>query len=136
MGCCYKLLCLLHVFMGVFCRCSAGQNQCLINHGYICNNTIQCNGIDPCDVGCSDYYRCNNNDCVRRSTICDRNPVNGCPEDDGWKTGIGFQCVRSGEFCRLPQQLLWDDVQDCDQGEDLCLDWSEQNTNGLVRIAR
>ena len=43
--------------------------------------------------------------------------------------------MRNGEFCRLPQQLLLDDVQDCDQGEDLCYDWPEQSRDGLVRIA-
>jgi len=92
--------------------------------------------FDPCDVGCRDYYRCNNNDCRLRSTICDGNHNNGCSEDDGWKTGIGFQCIRNGEFCLLPQQLLFDDVQDCDQGVDLCFDWADQLTNGLVRTAR
>ena len=118
-----------------FYRCeTVEEGPCLITPLYSCNNnSVQ--SFDPCDVGCPDYYRCRNNACVLRSTICDGNHYIGCPEDDEYKTGIGFQCVRNGEFCRLPQQLLLDDVQDCDQGEDLCYDWPEQSRDGLVRIA-
>ena len=66
--------------------------------------------------------------------MCDGNRLNGCPEDDGWKTGIGFQCVRNGEVCRLPMQLVYDDVQDCDQAEDLCFDWPDESRGPTRRV--
>ena len=120
----------------LYYRCQFDQNHCLMIHKCICNGSILCDDIDLCDVGCRDYYRCRNNSCIKRSTVCDGDRLNGCPEDDGWQTGIGFQCVRDENFCRIPQQLLLDDVQDCDQGEDLCFDWPEQGTNRSVRITR
>ena len=64
------------------------------------------------------------------------NRLSGYKEEDGWKTGIGFQCVRNGELCRPSQQLLWDDAKDCDQGEDLCYDWSETSTSGTYGILK
>ena len=106
----------------------------MIDFAYICNGSIQCQRDDPCQLRCPEYYRCRNNDCERRSTICDGDRSSGCAEEDGWKTGIGFQCVRNGEFCRLPQQLLVDDIQDCDQAEDLCYYWPDQSTNQRFRI--
>jgi len=114
----------------------AYADECLIRPKYRCTSSIL--DFDPCDVGCRDYYRCSNNYCVLRSTVCDGDRNNGCKmEDHGWKTGIGFQCVRNGEFCLLPQQLLLDDVQDCDQSEDLCFDWPDKmSINGLIRTAR
>ena len=100
--------------------CTINGLTCLINYNYICNRSASCVEIDPCHVGCPDYYQCQNGDCVLRTTVCDGDSCDGCLEDDEWETAIGFQCVRNGKLCRLPQQLLYDGIQDCDQKEDLC----------------
>ena len=60
--------------------------------------------------------------CCHRDTVCNGKIEDGCPDDDEWAAGTGFKCTRNGRVCRLPQQLLHDDVQDCEQGEDLCFD--------------
>jgi len=74
-----------------------------------------------CDAGCASHYRCQNGQCMKRSTICDKSVCrSSCTEDDGWKIGTGFKCTRNGQTCRLPQQLLWDNVKDCDDGSDIC----------------
>ena len=52
--------------------------------------------------------------------MCDGNFDEDCPEDDEWSIGTGFKCIRNGKICKLPQQLVYDAVQDCDKGEDLC----------------
>lgn len=80
-----------------------------------------CDGITPCDVNCPSYYRClNTSQCFPRLSICDGNSCNGCAEDHDWGKGTGFFCIRNGKDCILPQQLLLDDIKDCDSGEDLC----------------
>ena len=132
---CFVYVSLL-LIINIFLRCEFNGRRCLIDPAHICNGSVSCLGLDPCDVRCPEFYRCQNGECANRTTICDRNCFDRCLEDDGWKTGVGFQCIRSGELCRLPQQLLQDDVQDCDQGDDLCFDWAEQATIGLVRTAR
>ena len=111
------------------CRCTIANRTCLIDINYICNKTIQCETTDsegnisilnPCDVGCATHYRCRNNQCHLRSTICDGS-LNGCRDDeDEFEGGTGFKCIRKGKRCRIPQQMLWDDVADCDREADLC----------------
>ena len=86
----------------------------------VCTFTVMCPGLDLCNLGCTSVYRCENNDCVRRETVCDGFVTLGCAEDDEWQAGIGFKCVRNGRTCHLPQQLLYDDIKDCDNGEDFC----------------
>nr|XP_018670728.1 low-density lipoprotein receptor-related protein 2-like [Ciona intestinalis] len=98
------------------------NHSCALDRGYICNGTITCGDVTPCDVACDSHYRCQHtSQCVDRSTICDGNSCNGCVEDIGWMGGVGFKCIRQGALCTLPQQLLWDNVKDCDDGEDLCV---------------
>ena len=116
-----------------FCfSCTTFSGTRLIDVGYICNGSVTCQGIEPCNVGCLEYYKCQNGSCVLRSTLFDGDSCNGCSEDDGWKTGIGFKCVRNGEYCRIPQQLLWDQICDCDQGEDLCYDNHNLSINEIM----
>ena len=69
--------------------------------------------------------------CCARHTVCDDVINSECTGDDEWSTGAGFKCVRNGKVCRLPQQLLYDNVQDCESGEDLCFD-NEFDTHGFV----
>ncbi|XP_076799429.1 uncharacterized protein LOC143444168 isoform X2 [Clavelina lepadiformis] len=86
-----------------------------------CKALLSCHDVDPCDVGCATHYRCQGDaSCRPRSTICDGNSCNGCDEDTEWTSGVGFKCVRNGKPCLIPQQLLHDNVKDCDNGEDLC----------------
>ncbi|XP_076812331.1 uncharacterized protein LOC143459189 isoform X2 [Clavelina lepadiformis] len=96
------------------------NRTCAINRSYVCNQTIACHTGALCDANCPTHYRCQNHDCVERATLCDGNSCKGCPEDDEWTSGAGFKCIRQGKLCRLPQQLLWDGVQECDEGTDLC----------------
>jgi len=97
------------------------DRPCLVHRDYVCNETIHCINMTMCDAGCASHYRCQNGQCMKRSTICDKSVcASSCPEDDGWETGIGFKCTRNGQTCRLPQQLLWDNVKDCDDGSDIC----------------
>ena len=117
----------------IFCfSCITFFDNCSIDVGYICNGSITCNGIVLCDIGCPEYYKCQDGSCELRSTVCDGNSCNGCKEDDGWKSGLGFQCVRNGDYCRIPQQLLRDQIQDCDEGEDLCFFNNNLPTNGII----
>ena len=60
---------------------------------------------------------------------------NGCEEDDGWSNGIGFKCISNlGHAVKLPQQMLWDSVQDCLNGEDLC--YASVNSTQLLNDGR
>ena len=94
---------------------------CELEEEMLCEGRVTCTGVDACHLGCPGWYQCkDSNKCVSRSTICDGLISTGCPEDDEWKTGIGFKCIRNGRVCRLPQQLLYDDITDCDNGEDIC----------------
>jgi len=79
-----------------------------------------CTASTPLSVTCPSHYKCRDGNCAKRTTVCDGNACDGCAEDDEWKAGNGFKCIRDGSTCRLPQQLLWDNVQDCDDGSDLC----------------
>jgi len=106
------------------------NNRCLVHRAYLCNGTINCANTSFCDIGCPDYYTCRDGSCVHRTTVCDGNACRGCAEDDEWKTGIGFKCIRNGQTCRLPQQLLWDNVQDCDDGSDICYSFNISHSDG------
>ena len=69
--------------------------------------------------------------CQKRDTLCDDNAMNGCEEeDDEWSTGTGFKCMRNGKICKIPQQLLYDGVRDCEQGEDICFDDTNLHLEG------
>ncbi|XP_076814045.1 uncharacterized protein LOC143460429 [Clavelina lepadiformis] len=102
------------------CHLSLRKRTCTIRKSYLCNGVVKCHNATPCDVNCPSYYRCENNNCVERTTLCNGDEWDGCQEDDNWSSGAGFKCIRQGSVCRLPQQLLQDEVQDCDQGDDLC----------------
>ena len=104
----------------------------------ICSGIIKCHGLDLCSLGCVNYFRCKSNRCVSRERVCDGKhgkhcPKHGehCPEDDGWNVGPGFKCIRNGKICKLPQQLLFDEEQDCDKGEDLC--FFKENSNSTEK---
>lgn len=64
---------------------------------------------------------------MSRDTICDGNTCDGCAEDHGWTTGVGFKCLRDDRNCILPQQLVWDGIPDCDGGADLCFSPEQRN---------
>ena len=107
----------------LLCRCFTTNGiakVCDVSKASVCNKTIHCYGLDTCDVGCPSVYRCSSNKCVNRDILCDGKKERGCDDDSEWESGIGFKCIRNGKLCRLPQQLVYDDVQDCDGGEDLC----------------
>ena len=65
---------------------------------------------------------------MKRDTVCDGSYRPTCPEDHEWQTGIGFKCMRNGEMCNLPQQLLYDEIQECDDGADLCFASSDNSS--------
>ena len=69
-------------------------------------------------------FRCAVNKCISRSLVCDGRTEVACDDDDKWATGTGFKCVRNGKQCKLPQVLLYDDIKDCDGGEDICFSMS------------
>ena len=109
------------LFSFLFFSCLTHNNKtCLLNRTYICDNLIQCRNVDFCDVSCVNYYRCRNNTCVPMTSLCNGISTDGCEEDQEWTNGPGFKCLREGSLCFLPQQLLTDQVQDCDNGQDLC----------------
>ena len=111
------------IFLFIYYRCSISNRTCLIDVGYLCNGSVSCEGISPCDVGCPTYFRCQNNTtCVSRDTVCDGTNLlqNGCENEDEYEGGVGFKCIKDKKHCRLPQQLLWDGYIDCDGGADLC----------------
>ncbi|CAK8675570.1 unnamed protein product [Clavelina lepadiformis] len=112
------------------CELPARNRTCAINRSYVCDQSITCHTGALCDANCPTHFRCQNHDCVERATLCDGNSCKGCPEDDEWTSGAGFKCIRQGKLCRLPQQLLWDGVQDCDRGNDLCYQASQSNIDG------
>ena len=97
----------------------------------ICSGIIKCHGLDLCSLGCVNYFRCKSNKCVNRERVCNGKHEEDCPEDDDWSVGPGFKCIRNGEICKLPQQLLFDEVQDCDKGEDLC--FFKENSNSTEK---
>ena len=66
--------------------------------------------------------------CYSRDTVCDGIILTGCPDDEEWSTGIGFKCIRNDKECLLPQQFLYDDVKDCQRGDDLCFDFGADGT--------
>ena len=90
---------------------------------HICNGIVTCKNISPCQTSqcASKFYLCDDGvTCLPRSTLCDEDACNDCHEDAEWVNGPGFKCVRNGRTCILPQSLLFDDVQDCDNGDDFC----------------
>ena len=95
----------------------------------VCNHTVSCTNIDLCDAGCTAYYRCKNGSCVPTSSVCNGVVDDGCQEDSEWTSGPGFKCIREGKTCFLPQQLVKDGVQDCDDGQDFCFELNEQQIN-------
>ncbi|XP_076814785.1 uncharacterized protein LOC143460965 isoform X1 [Clavelina lepadiformis] len=106
------------------------DNKTCINRYNICTNQQTPSGCSNddnytslyCDMNCSNYYRCKDGKtCVKRSSVCDFNICNGCSEDMEHRSGVGFKCLKNGRHCVLPQALLYDDVPDCDNEEDLCL---------------
>ncbi|XP_076812070.1 uncharacterized protein LOC143459012 [Clavelina lepadiformis] len=109
------------------CHLPSQNRTCTIRKSYVCNGVVKCHNATPCDVNCPSHYRCENNNCVERTTLCNGNEWDGCQEDDNWSSGAGFKCVRQGSVCRLPHQLLQDEVQDCDQGDDLCFIFSPKS---------
>ena len=67
--------------------------------------------------------------CRPRDSVCDGIISTGCPEDDEWSTGAGFKCLRNGRTCKLPQQLIYDNVEDCERGDDIC--FFHNNDDGI-----
>jgi len=107
----------------LFFRCTVSTITCFFDFNSLCEKLRSCtNGRSPCVVGCPTHFQCQNkSNCVARNTICDGKMESGCVEEDEYKGGIGFKCKRKGEEnCRIPQQLLWDNINDCDEGADLC----------------
>ena len=87
------------------------------------NSTMQCNpALDMCTFGCPGMHRCTNGYCIPKSNLCDGKLDEECDDDTEWLTGIGFSCVRNRNRCIIPQRLLYDDISDCDKGEDICFD--------------
>jgi len=95
----------------------------------VCRNLVSCDNIDFCDAGCSNYYRCKNKTCVPISTLCNGILDDGCEEDKEWTSGPGFKCVREGKICSIPQQLVMDGIQDCDDGQDFCYNLNDNQMN-------
>ncbi len=99
-----------------------------LRHQRACDDVIGCRNIgSPCRLEqcAASYYTCADGvTCVSRATLCDGDLCNGCGGDGGseeeWSSGPGFKCVRNGRVCRLPQSLLYDRVQDCDNEDDFC----------------
>jgi len=112
------------------CRNSRNANEtCIVPRDYVCRNLVTCNNIDYCDAGCSNYYRCKNSTCVPISTLCNGILNDGCEEDKEWVSGPGFKCVREGKVCSIPQQLVMDGMQDCDEGQDFCYELNDKQMN-------
>ena len=99
---------------------SNSNRICAVSRSDVCSNLVECIGVDYCNAGCNNYYRCKNGSCVPTSSICNGILHDGCDEDTEWTTGPGFKCSREGNTCFLPQQLVVDGIQDCDQADDLC----------------
>ena len=60
---------------------------------------------------------------LSRSSVCYNSACSG----SGGRTialdaGPGFKCRSNNTYCVLPQVLLYDNVKDCERGEDLCFD--------------
>ena len=71
----------------------------------------------------SSHYPCpaNSSHLSQRSTVCDDMPCNDCDQSQvSHGSGPGFKCLSNNSYCVLPQVLLYDDVPDCEKGEDLC----------------
>nr|XP_039260639.1 uncharacterized protein LOC120336918 isoform X3 [Styela clava] len=96
---------------------------CVVKKESICKEESICSNMNPCGAKCDSHYSCKNSQCVSRSTVCNANPCDGCTEEDHeWNNGVGFKCRRNGKDCVLPQQLVHDDIADCDGGTDLCFE--------------
>ena len=102
----------------------------------VCKKIVECSNVDLCDAGCLDHYRCKNGSCADISTLCNGELRDGCEEDREWISGPGFKCVREGKRCYLPQQLIMDGLQDCDDGQDLCFEFNDQllNERQVIKI--
>ncbi|XP_039247954.2 uncharacterized protein LOC120325854 isoform X1 [Styela clava] len=103
---------------GNWSRCI--NDSCILHRELICSEEVKCHDLSPCDLHCDSHYTCQSGKCVLRSTVCDGSLCSGCEEDHEWNNGHGFKCPRNGIKCILPQQLLHDNISDCDGGNDLC----------------
>ena len=66
-------------------------------------------------------YPCpESSDRIPRSNVCDEDPCNDCLEEAEHSPRNGFKCIKNNQYCILPQMFLYDDVPDCQNGEDLC----------------
>ena len=108
------------LFFSCFNPGAVFSKMCRVDLQSVCNGTVVCPGLDFCDIGCPNVFRCAAEKCVSRDLVCDGRSEPGCDDDDKWATGVGFKCVRNGKMCKLPQALLYDEVQDCDAREDFC----------------
>nr|XP_039259229.1 G-protein coupled receptor GRL101-like isoform X2 [Styela clava] len=105
---------------------------CVVERDEICKEKVVCSNMNPCDARCDSHYKCQNSECKLRSTVCNKNACDGCTEEDHeWNNGIGFKCRRNDEDCVLPQQLIHDDIADCDGGADLCFEAQYHLNNSL-----
>ncbi|XP_039257513.2 uncharacterized protein LOC120334123 isoform X1 [Styela clava] len=122
--------------LGKLHNCTNSENShdgfCVVSRDQICDGIVSCSNLSPCDLKCKSHYKCTDGSCYLRTSVCDSNPCTACPEDHEWSNGIGFKCVRNGATCMLPQQLLHDDVEDCDGGVDICF----KNVTAMSRNER
>ena len=87
------------------------------------DSPIECNPpLDLCALECPDTFRCSNGACHRRSIICDGRIERSCDDDIEHYSGIGFKCERGGTVCIIPQSFVYDQIRDCDDGEDICFE--------------
>ena len=92
-------------------------------------------------VGCKNFrttYICPSNSSLSlpRLEVCNNERCTGCDTDRLLHgAGPGFKCT-SNFFadCVLPQFLLYDNVPDCDNGEDLCFDGRRVESKWLQEL--
>ena len=106
------------------------NRSCLVTPRQLCGGELACAGVTPCELAvcATTHYTCDDGvTCRRRSTLCDGDSCNDCGSNSAaeWQNGAGFKCVRNGRVCVLPQSLLGDAVQDCDNGDDFCYETDE-----------
>ena len=86
------------------------DNQCYSPHHVIC--TSQCASNESCSV-----FQCDDNRLILLSQFCDE--IVDCKDGSDEVTNKpGFKCID----CVLPQNNLFDDLAQCDNGSDFCLD--------------
>jgi len=83
---------------------------------------------EPGFVECKNFtthYSCpsNTSNLSERTSVCDLVPCNDCEQSQiSYGAGPGFKCQSNFQYCVLPQVLLYDNVPDCADGEDLCFE--------------